>query len=406
MTSHPPIPDGGLAEVLSTWAGRGSLWDALATPADAGRDRPWTGADLRLRAHRVLFERLLPSLAQWPSRLSMWVDLLPASRMHARVTRDTPFSGVSWSASKIRYGWPPVAFIGHETERGADMLLATTLRWTLDRLLHVRRDAVRAFPDMAGLATPQLDAAAALLGVEPVASASGIEPRGPELLALRREGSPWGAVADVAEELGEAERSLSSLAARLLMPDDEIRWRLFHLAILGVLLRALRELGCAVTSRRPLSAGIGGPAYTVLDPAGRHWDLWFEASTIWSYHGEAPPYVEATQGFSKLSRALGADLLLIRPKKAALILECKYSPDPGFVARNGYYQAMTYASEVRSRLAEEVTSVAIGPEGVVRFPSFTETLIGKIGTSPPSGIGTGVRDAIGGESQTGTCLAP
>ena len=79
----------------------------------------------------------------------------------------------------------------------------------------------------------------------------------------------------------------------------------------------------------------------------------------------------------------------------ALILECKYSNDQDVVARGGYYQAMTYATETRSRLAEKVTSVAIGPEGIVRFASFTATTIGVIGTSPPSGMQSIVQEVLG-----------
>jgi hypothetical protein len=78
--------------------------------------------------------------------------------------------------------------------------------------------------------------------------------------------------------------------------------------------------------------------------------------------------------------------LLISADRSALVIECKYSEFREVVARNGYYQATTYANELRSRLVKEVTSMAIGPEGVVRVPSFTETLVGSVGTAPPSAI--------------------
>lgn len=98
------------------------------------------------------------------------------------------------------------------------------------------------------------------------------------------------------------------------------------------------------------------------------------------------PYAEATRGLSGNARALGADLLLISDDRSALVIECKYSEFREVVARNGYYQATTYANELRSRMVKQVTAVAIGPEGVVRTPSFAESLVGLVGTAPPSAI--------------------
>jgi hypothetical protein len=386
VTAYPPIPEDGLAEVLRAWTGRGSLWDALAVPLDVEDHRKWSARDIQLRAHRVLFERIIPHLEAWPTRVNVWIDLLPAARTHERVVKDVPFSGVSWAATRARFGWPPKGFVGREAERRADMLLVTTLRWTLDRLLRVRQDAVRAFPDIGPTVSAQLDAASRLLNIDPVASASGSEPRNPELLALRREGAPWGAVATIAEELRDIENSVEHLIDRLILPDDEIRWRLFHLAVLGRLLVALRSCGCTIKSLRPLSAGTSGPAYSIVDQVGRRWELWFEASGIWSHRGVTSPYTEATRGCYGAGRALGADLMLVRGDVQALIFECKYSNDQEVVARGGYYQAMTYATETRARLVEKVTSYAIGPEGVVRFASSTATPIGVVGTSPPSGM--------------------
>jgi hypothetical protein len=386
MSLAPPIPESGLAEVLGTWAGRGYIWDALAVPQDVQNERSWNRKDLLCRAHRILLERLAPNLALWPTRLSNWIDLLPAARTHARAIQPMPFSGVNWVATRSRFGWPPNAFLGRETERGADMLLVTSLRWTLEQLATVRSNAVRAYPDVDLRIRPQLDAAFALLDNDPVLSAIGVMPGRPELMALIREGSPWGSIAAVAEEFRSIESSVTELAWRMLLPDDGIRWRLFHLGVLGVLLSSLRNVGCTIRSLRPFGSGNRGPAYRIEDSSGRTWDLWFEASEIWSYEEASSPYVEATRAIPGAGRPIGADLLLICPGASALILECKYSADPTVVARDGYYQASTYAAEVRSCLAKMVTSVVVGPEGVILSPSFTQTVAGEIGTLPPSGL--------------------
>lgn len=386
MTSFPPIPEDGLAEVLGAWAGRGYLYDAIAVPIDVRDERHWNSRDIRNRAHRVLLERITPILRRWPTRLSAWIDALPATRVHARVQHEAPFSGVSWTDSRQQFGWPPSAFVGREAERAADTLPVITLRWTLEYLLKVRANAIAAFPDVDTEVREQLDTAAELLTHEPLASAQGVMPGHPELMALRREGKPWGVVAGVAEEFRAIESSLIDLAWRLILPDDEIRWRLFHLAVLGVLLVGLRSAGCTVVSRRPLGGMTAGPNYTVTDALGLSWDLWFEAAGLWNYEDETSPYGEAASGVPGAGRALGADILLIQPGKRALIVECKYSQNPETVARNGYLQAVTYATEILSRLGGTVVSVVVGPSNVVATPAFTTTCVGRIGILPPDSL--------------------
>lgn len=380
----PPIPEDGLAEALGTWAGRGYLWDALAAPTDIRSERQWSRRDLVSRAHRVLLERVAPMLSVWPSRLASWIDALPAAREHSRLIYPAPFSGVSWPDTRRRFGWPPTAFVGRQAERGADTLLMTTLRWTLDYLTRVRADAIKTFPGVDIKVRDQLDAAAALLRVEPVASAPSVMPGYPEIMALRHEGNPWNSVANVADQFRAIEASVVDLAWRLIVPDDEIRWRLFHLAVLGVLLAALRTAGWVIMSRRPLGGSAAGPNYTITDLRGLSWDLWFEAAGIWDYEGERSPYREAALGVPGGGRALGADVLLIQSGNRALVVECKYSPYPDIIARDGYLQAVTYATELRSRLVNSIVSLVVGPTGVITAPGFTETCVGRIGIVPPS----------------------
>lgn len=383
VSAYPPIPEEGLAEALGTWAGRGYLWDAIGAPGQVRDERQWSQRDLVARAHRVLLQRIAALLAAWPSRLGTWIDALPAAKTHTRTVSPAPFSGVSWPETRRRFGWLPTAFVGREAERNADTLLVTTLRWTLEYLVKVRANAVRLFPDVDMEVRDQLDAAAQLLNVEPVFSAPSVIPGRPEILALRHEGKPWNSVAAVADEFRGIESSILELAWRLIMPDDEIRWRLFHLAILGIILVALRQAGCTVRSHRPLGGISTGPNYTITDSRGMNWDLWFEAAGLWDYEGETSPYAEAAKGVPGSGRALGADVLLVQPGNRALIVECKYSANADVVARDGYIQATTYATELRSRLVGSVVSLVVGPASVVAAPAFTDVHVGRIGIIPP-----------------------
>ncbi|WBQ05058.1 hypothetical protein [Kribbella sp. CA-293567] len=266
------------------------------------------------------------------------------------------------------------------------MLAVQVLRWCADRLMQVWTDSVAVQPEVQFGSADQLAAVFALLEIEPLSSAAPGMPTRADLKALRREGAPWGSVADAAHVLIEAERSVDFLMYRLLMPDEEIRWRLFHLSILGMLLIALREAGCQITSLRPLSAKSGAPNYEIASPAGEVYLLWFEASGVWAHLGSPSPFVEATRGISQAHRSNGADLLLLSPGVKALVLECKYSWNQDVVARNGYYQAVAYGVETRTRLAKNVVSVAVGPESVVSAASFTNLTLGRVGTVPPSAL--------------------
>jgi hypothetical protein len=205
-------------------------------------------------------------------------------------------------------------------------------------------------------------------------------------LAIRRAGTPWGIVSDIANELALLDAAPYTLATELLAPDDGIRWRLFHLGVLGEVLQAARSFGCIVRSCGPLRPGGGRPSFELEHSQGGKLDLWFEGAGIWQAMGLRSPYAEATAGIALKERTLGADLLLARPDGAFLVIECKYSTNPDFVARNGYYQAVTYAAELASRASGKITAIAVGPEGVVERQGFTDLSVGQVGIGPPSAI--------------------
>lgn len=178
---HPAMPLDGLSESLSAWIGRGLLWEALAAPAAGLNERRWSARDLEIRAHCILFERMVPLVARWSSSKAAWSDLLPASRLVSTATRDAPFSGVSWLKSRVCYGLPPNAFLGRTIERNADMMIMTALRWTLDGVFQVHQDAAKAYLDIDLLVGRQIEAAREILETTPVCFASAEEPGRPEL---------------------------------------------------------------------------------------------------------------------------------------------------------------------------------------------------------------------------------
>jgi hypothetical protein len=288
-------------------------------------------------------------------------------------------------------GWPPREFKGRTRSRVADSLLVTTLRWTLETLREVWIDARSIDRDLGNEVAQRVEVALSLLDMEPLNSAASVKPSGSDIRALRTEGRPWSAAASVAEVLRAIDGGkLIDLALRLVVPDDDLRWRLFHLGVFGELLAALRSLGCEATSIRPLSGGGRGPSYFVSDDRKRTWDLWFEAGGIWSKYKKRSPYLDLTTGLVSQSQPLSPDIVLILPNEFCLIIECKYYRDRQNLCRDGYLQASAYAVELGTDVIEpaKIASVVVGPEDVIPKDSsaipFVETLSGEVRILPPS----------------------
>jgi len=306
-------------------------------------------------------------------------------------------AGVSWPETRRR-GWPPRTFVGRPRRRVADTLLTTTLRWTLEELATVAKSAaVEASTERGVTARRHAAVALGLLDVPPIDAATAAAPSPVDLLAIRSEGQPWRALEPVSRKLRDLGRpgTLRDLAEMLIAPDPDLAWRLFHLAVLGELLHALRTSGATIVSLRPLGASLSGPAFTVRDAEGRNWDLWFEAAGAWSHYDRTDPYGSAVGGVPGAGTTIGTDLMLIRPDERALLIECKYSRNAGVVARGGYEQALAYAAEAHELAPGAVSAVVVGPEGVVMHAGWANTLAGPIGVVPPDAIPAIVENVLG-----------
>jgi hypothetical protein len=389
LTSHD-LPERGIRHVLSAWAGEGELARAIAqVEGEVTFDRNWSDLDVRRRAHRILFERLRPALLRWPRRMGEWLDVLPVTTSAIRHRAPHPFPGVSWSETVRRGGLSPLECFGRVSRRGQDSLLLSTLRWTVDALLSVASDAKKTSPESTKTTELQLKAVGQLLESGLLSDVSGEPPDQPALTVIRREGAPWGALAEVATHLRVLQGDASTLAMELLAPDPDIRWRLFHIGVLGEFLIAMAGLGCRLTSLRPLSGGFTGPSFLAEDKSGTKWDIWFEAGAIWGYPPYAlrEPYREATLGTKAAYRPLGADIMITSPGRAALVIECKFG-DAEYVCRNGYLQALAYAVEARQQ-CPRVISMVVGPTGVVGLGT-AQTAVGTIFVGNPDDAITAV----------------
>jgi hypothetical protein len=362
------IPEAGLDEVLRAWNGPGQLLAAVAAvEEDEGYEREWTALDVRRRAHRVLFAEVDAFLERWPTRASEWLRALPAESYRLREVVASPAGRVSWPETFRRFRWPPEQFVTKTRRRVADELLTRTLRWTVERIGDVRLDATAVAPRIDERLAVQLDLAASLLGIPPVQDAIAVRPTATDLRAVARQGWPWTSVAEVADRIRGAESSVHEYARRLLMPSEELRPKLFHLAVLGELLTALRDRGAGIVSIRPLARTTSGPAYRI-GVGNMSWDLWFEAGAAWSHYSRQSPYLEATAVLQGQTRPLSPDVLLLRLDEAALIVECKYSANADYVGGRGISQVMAYAVESLTALAPHVISRVVAPVQALKAP--------------------------------------
>lgn len=407
-----PVPTGRLHELLGGWSGQGSLnstvWADLA--AVEGEDdtplaeRQWRERDVTRRAHRVLLERLLPQLERWPTRLRAWTEALPAVTTSRRVVSARPLRPTDWVQTARRHGWPPATFIGRQRTSQADELLVSTLRWTLPQVLSTVRHATAVLPGVAAAIETQITVAARLLE-EYVGEGEAPEPAAADLAAVARAGYPWHALAPVSSTYLRYQRHLEDLALEVIYPLESLRWRLFHIGVLGEVLGALRDEGGELRWRAPLSAAGGRPQYTAHWPEGTTaLEVWFEAAGVWGRHASRYPYREALRSLEMQTGAMGPDILIFDgARRRALVLECKFG-DARYVGRNGYLQALAYASELRVDVADEIWAYVVGPEGVVVDSSSTSLhgphVARAVGVTSPTALPQVVRDFLGAADKT------
>jgi hypothetical protein len=424
--TRPPVgtadfPTRGLGEVLTGWSGSGGVVSdaqllALLTAVGPLAGRDWDSQTVVRRARRVLWDKLLPLLSQLPASEREWLEALPATRQSERVVSSRALRPIHWPRTvRANRGWPPPAgwdravFVGRRPDRVRDVVLARTLCWTADECLALRTDAYKAVGGRAdaGPPSPQLDA---MVAAREALRSPAPEPSFEDALTVGRAGSPWNMLGAITDELLRLRRDPLLFAFEILLPDEELRARLFHLAAFGEALVALRDLGGVLVSKDLLRGASAGPAYVADVGGGRTVDCWFEASGCWRYYGGrryTPTYERATEGVVGYRGDLSPDCLFILREgtvpSAALVLECKFSRDPTYVARDGFLQTSAYSAELATLLGTDILGLVVGPASVVDVTSVVDAYdvtvatgraMVRLGCSDVSGIAAVLRLAM------------
>ena len=347
---------------------------AVAASSDSGSDIMWTAADVRRRSRRVLLGLLESDIVALPDTLRQWAEYLPATVVTDRSVLRVVRGGTRWADTVRHCGWPATEYVSRRRSWSMDAVPLEALAWVSNKLSDCMDDIVTLSPELyRRLEQPVArlqQAASNTLGTDHKSI-----PERSDLLALGHSGYPWRTVAKIASLISRAERDLEFLACSLLEPDPDMESRLFHLATLGHMIAAIRLQGYAIAWKKPLGGSGDHPAVEARSPDGIKWDLWFESGKHRRFYG-APQsaYASAVASVVGAGLPLRPDIMLINHPHRALVIECKWSPDPSYVGRDGFHQASSYALDTLNGLAEEVWSFVVGPQEVVPVANIAAAL--------------------------------
>lgn len=367
------LPRASLGPILRAWGGDGDVYASLAAIEPEPGEMAWVSSDVRRRARRVLLGLIEPSLKALPTSLEEWEQYLPVVQFAVRNLAFVPSGSTDWSETVREFGWPPTMYHVRERHREVDDVALSALAWLALRLDQIVLDVKPIAP---GLVEEVGPAVHALLQVA-ATRLSDTTPSRPDRLDLRSlatSGFPWHTVADVAGQVGRAETDLAFLAFELIQPDPSAEARLFHLAILGEVIRSFEALGFRVHWRAPLQALTRSGPQIVVARGADTWDLWYEAAGARGFYGLPPSaYRAAVEHIMGAGGAIGSDVAVVGRDSRSLLLEIKWSANPTYVGRSGFHQAMSYAFDARHGITPEVWSFVVGPQEVVHATSISTT---------------------------------
>ena len=357
------VPRAGLTELFRFWTGDGPLLDALAT-CQSDDEVEWHAADIRRRSRRILLGLLADDLLALPQVPGDWLEHLPAESTAQAGISNSPTGGMRWADTVRQYGWPPTSYVSRRRSWSIDTLPLSVLTWVSRRLADVMADVMTLSPELharLGASVAALGKAASQIAVDEDA---GKPPDRSELLALGHSGFPWRTVANIAELISRSEHDPEFLAFSLLEPDPDLESRLFQVSILGYVVAALRVNHCRIIWKSSFGTSADGPQAEARSSEERQWDLWFDSGKSRAHYA-APKsaYSSATKSIVGTGQSVRPDILLIDYPNRALVIECKWSPDPSYVGRDGYHQASSYALDALNGLADEVWWLHCGSTG-------------------------------------------
>lgn len=369
------IPTRGLLEALSSWALAGgvttveALTGAVGSLPSLDAETAWTPDDVGRRADRLAWEYLRSTVMELPHSSEQWMDALPAIGVSHAEWSDVPRSPVDWAASVRRMGaWPPpapgrVVYLSRRRSRQRDDSVTSTMAWGREQLQAIVSAAEGLGALIPLTARERVDAVPAVV--------SPVEPDYRELEALRLLGTPFTELSSAIAMVLELYSDPYVYARDLLLPDDELRWRLFHLGCYGELLaEAVDRIG-PITSTRPLMAGTRRATHVLTDGVEPDvtYEFWFEASGLWKLKPGTTSHAEVAKAVRGTRGGLIPDIAAVRqrngvPERLALA-EVKYSRNGQYIFGTGYAEALGYGLEAVELFGIPTLSLVVAPDDMI-----------------------------------------
>lgn len=365
----PQLPLGGIEALARLWAGSGTLLDWIA-PEDWGLDLAWSAAQVRARVADLILGRFARDYLKFlPRHAGEWVDLI-SQQLQRNVNRtELPTAHTDWPSTLSEYGrYPSELYIERRPIATYDTPHTRVLKWTAGA---VRRAEVLVQSQFgrAPLRQDERKVLTCALELAEVASASdAIKPSDIDLDICKSSGAVWLLVGRFAEELsalwfGSPTKQFFSLAPTL----PEFGHQLFEIGALGTVLNELRKKfgSQGWSAENPLAAAKSNRPCLAWSNADAQIRIFFQTTPIAATVGSAP-YLSLARKIGGGSLRPDAWIAISGNSDADLILECKYSHDPSYVASAitqliGYNEE--YPSTGRLRLL-----VAVGPAEVIPQP--------------------------------------
>lgn len=366
------MPLAGIAALSRHWLGAGSLYELIGVE-DWLVERRWPDALVRARAAvawLAWFERdVTPFL---PRHAAAWLEQLEQEIHRRRGVADVPSAYTDWASTVGEFGrFPSAAYVERIPRGSFDTPFTRTIRWLCEAYQACIALVARELHRSASLPSGGERALQAAFSLPEVRSARREpKPRLDDVAKLRRAGGLQGLVGTAAADLALLWVGNTSERSRVLLETGllplEMQSTLFELGVLGTTALAVGALGAQRPrweSHSPIGSAAQGAPCLAAKIGGSSVSIYFQ--TVPS-DGRPSESAYRTLTYELGGGWLRPDIWLRIDKDSSrreLILECKYSADPLYVA-SGVPQVFAYSVEFGVSANSRVYAV-VGPDGVV-----------------------------------------
>lgn len=373
-SSEPRIAVEHLYSLSRLWGGAGDLVEWLGAD-DELPDVEWSRELIKARIATAVIGRFQSRWLRYlPKSAADWQDLIGQQVVRTTARLDHPTAHTDWSATISEFGRYPVqTYIERRPIASFDTPYSRTLKAACS--LALRADdlaAAQLGPRPLSPRTRRMFDAT--LKLPALAAAAGDLPSAYDLAVCRSGGGVWLIISRLAEELAAIWSADPAAQIKTLAPIlPQFNHQLFELSTVGAIVSAVRQSADgAWRSESPIGAARKGRPCIGWKQGSATLDLFYQTVPPGS-RSSGTPYASTARDIGGVLRPDIWIDVAAGPKRTQLVIECKFSLDPGYVA-SGILQSMAYSLEFP--VPSDVTRrhISVGPTEVVTSPTYDGTL--------------------------------